>query len=107
MTTQTQIATDAHPSSGGRLVALDGRPLPLEAVSLRAESSGGLARVVLEQRFRNPYPLHRQKAFIVPGVVPGKYRGILDSIPTWDEWDPDSDRWYYDWEEYGPGREEP
>ena len=50
---------------------------------------------VLGVELRNPYPLHRQKAFIVPGVVPPAYQGALDEVPTWDEWDPDSDRWYW------------
>lgn len=45
---------------------------------------------------RNPYPLHRQKAFLEPGVVPERYHAALEAIPTWDEWDPDDDRWYYD-----------
>jgi L-asparaginase II len=58
---------------------------------------------VLGFEVRNPYPLHRQKAFIVPGVVPPSYQERLDRIPTWDEWDPDSDRWYYDWEPYAGG----
>ena len=53
---------------------------------------------VLGFTLRNPYPLHRQKAFIVPGVVPELYRDVLEETPTWDEWDPDSDRWYYDLE---------
>ncbi len=57
---------------------------------------------VLGFELRNPYPLHRQKAFIVPGVVPPNYVEALEKIPTWDEWDPDSDRWYYDLE---PGSE--
>jgi L-asparaginase II len=51
---------------------------------------------VLGIDLRNPYPLHRQKAFIVPGIVPDQYLGILETIPTWDEWDPDQDRWMYD-----------
>lgn len=50
---------------------------------------------VLGFELRNPYPLHRQKAFIVPGVVPPHLLDKLETIPTWDEWDPDSDRWYY------------
>ena len=41
---------------------------------------------------RNPYPLRRQKAFLVSGVVPKEYLEKLKDIPTWDEWDPDSDR---------------
>ncbi len=40
-------------SAGGQLVSLDGRPLALEGTEVRAEAAAGLARVVLEQRFRN------------------------------------------------------
>jgi L-asparaginase II len=52
---------------------------------------------VLGIELRNPYPLHRQKAFIVPGVVPPERQAALEQIPTWDEWDPDDDRWRWDW----------
>lgn len=55
---------------------------------------------VLDIELRNPYPLHRQKAFLVPGVVPPDRLAKLSSIPTWDEWDPDRDRFYLDWERY-------
>ena len=55
---------------------------------------------VLGVELRNPYPLHRQKAFIVPGVVPEDRLEKLEQVVTWDEWDPDSDRWYYDWQQY-------
>ena len=50
----------SSPASGGRLVETAGRPLPLLGAALRVEACGGLARVVLEQRFRNPHaePLH-------------------------------------------------
>lgn len=57
---------------------------------------------VLGFELRNPYKLHRQKAFIVPGVVPPDRLDALEQVPTWDEWDPDADRWYYDWREYAP-----
>lgn len=50
---------------------------------------------VLGFELRNPYPLRRQKAFLVPGVVPEKDLPKLSTIPTWDEWDPDIDRWYF------------
>lgn len=50
---------------------------------------------VLGFELRNPYPLKRQKAFLVPGIVPKKYVKDLESIRTWDEWDPDHDRWYF------------
>ena len=50
---------------------------------------------------QNPhYALHRQKAFLVPGVVPPAYLEALEQIPTWEEWDPDQDRWYYDWHDH-------
>lgn len=55
---------------------------------------------VLGLPLRNPYALHRQKAFLVPGIVPARYLPRLVEIPTWDEWDPDRDRWLYDFERY-------
>ena len=55
---------------------------------------------VLGFDLRNPYSLHRQKAFLVPGVVPEHLIGALEEHPTWNEWDPDEDRWYYDYSEY-------
>ncbi|MDC3317297.1 asparaginase [Candidatus Poseidoniaceae archaeon] len=64
-----------------------------------AQATWYVARAVLGVLgidLRNPYPLHRQKAFIVPGIVPDKYHSVLETIPTWDEWDPDQDRWIYD-----------
>mgnify|MGYP001330606912 FL=1 len=47
---------------------------------------------VLGIQLRNPYPLHRQKAFIVPGIVPEMFLKQLETVVTWDEWDPDQDR---------------
>ncbi len=61
---------------------------------------------VLGIHLRNPYPLHRQKAFLVPGVVPPDRRAALEATPTWDEWDPDDDRWYYDWSTYARGEQQ-
>lgn len=61
---------------------------------------------VLGFDLRNPYPLHRQKAFIVPELVPEDRRDRLEQIPTWDEWDPDTDRWYWDWKPHLPPTEE-
>ena len=46
---------DPYRSPAARLVAPDARTLPLVAASLAADAGGGLARVVLEQRFRNPH----------------------------------------------------
>jgi len=51
---------------------------------------------VLGFTLRNPYSLHRQKAFLVPGIVPPERLGALERIATWDDWDPNRDRWYLD-----------
>lgn len=50
---------------------------------------------VLGFELRNPYPLRRQKAFLVPGIVPPSMVGSLEKVLTWDDWDPDHDRWYF------------
>lgn len=55
---------------------------------------------VLGFELRNPYPLRRQKAFLVEGIVPSRYLAALGKIKTWDEWDPDHDRWYFDSDSY-------
>jgi Ca-activated chloride channel family protein len=44
-----------HESTGGRLVTLDGRALPLRNTQLRADARGGLARARLIQTFHNPH----------------------------------------------------
>ena len=68
-----------------------------------AQATWYIARAVLGVlgfELRNPYALHRQKAFLVPGVVPATRLAELEAIPTWDDWDPDRDRYYYDPVEY-------
>ena len=47
--------TSTSTSAGGRLVSTTGRALPLLGTSLTADASGGVARVVVEQRFHNPH----------------------------------------------------
>jgi Ca-activated chloride channel family protein len=49
------MTSPSDPDAASRLVATDARTLPLTHTSLAADAGGGLARVVLEQRFRNPY----------------------------------------------------
>ncbi|HXA50372.1 MAG TPA: VIT domain-containing protein, partial [Candidatus Acidoferrum sp.] len=53
-------------SSGGRLVGIDGRLLPLRSVALRGDAAGGLGRIILEQRFQNPYPDPLRVTYQVP-----------------------------------------
>ncbi len=70
---QGETATDGATSSGARLVGIDGRALSLEGIAIQGDACAGLARVRLEQRFRNPYtdPLRVTYQFPLPpeGVV--------------------------------------
>ena len=66
----------SSPASGGRLVETAGRPLPLLGAALRVEACGGLARVVLEQRFRNPHAEPLQVTYLLPLPVDGAVSGF-------------------------------
>jgi hypothetical protein len=55
---------------------------------------------VLGFDLRNPYKLERQKAFVVPEVIPPNLRSKMDRIVPFDPWDPDEDRWEFDFEKY-------
>jgi len=55
---------------------------------------------VLGFEFRNPYKLERQKGFIVKDVIPPKLRHMMKDIQPWDSWDPDIDRWEFDFNNY-------
>ena len=67
-------------SAGGRLVASDGRPLPLRGVTLSVEARGGLARAVLEQRFVNPHAEPLRVSYLVPLPVDGALAGYAVRI---------------------------
>ncbi|NOY24813.1 MAG: hypothetical protein GXP62_02980, partial [Oligoflexia bacterium] len=53
-------------SSGGRLLSPDGRCLPFRGGSLTVDAAGGLCRVVLRQRFVNPYKQPLRVVYQVP-----------------------------------------
>lgn len=55
---------------------------------------------VLGFEFRNPYPLERQKAFIVEDVIPPNLRNKIQNIQPYDDWDPDKDKWEFDYRDY-------
>jgi L-asparaginase len=55
---------------------------------------------VLGFEFRNPYPLERQKAFIVEDVIPPNLRYKIENIQPYDDWDPDKDKWEFDYRDY-------
>jgi Ca-activated chloride channel family protein len=58
MNTPSPHATHLSPEpslSGSRLVSTTGRALPLLGTTLTADAAGGVARITVEQRFRNPH----------------------------------------------------
>jgi Ca-activated chloride channel family protein len=75
MRTATVHGNAQNPTASGHLVATDGRELPLKATRLRADACAGLARVVVEQTFTNPFaePLTVTYALPLPhaGAVSG------------------------------------
>jgi Ca-activated chloride channel family protein len=71
----TSRTAEPRPAVGGRLVAADGRLLPLTGVRLRAEAGGGHARAALEQRFTNPYGEPLQVTYQVPLPADGAVAG--------------------------------
>jgi Ca-activated chloride channel family protein len=74
-----ELATE-NLSNGGRLVATDGRILPLRGVTLAADARGGLARAVLEQRFVNPHAETLRVSYLVPLPVDGALAGYAVRI---------------------------
>jgi len=67
-----------------------------------SQASWYLARGILGSlgfELRNPYALHRQKAFLVPQVVPPERISALEKVLTWDSWDPNRDGYEYSWED--------
>jgi len=59
-------AVAADKSCGGRLVTTEGRELPLRGARLQAATSGGIARVILSQRFINPHTEPLRVSYQVP-----------------------------------------
>jgi Ca-activated chloride channel family protein len=67
-------------STGGRLVTADGRTLPLRGAALRADARAGVARVVLEQRFANPYAEPLVVTYLMPLPADGAVSGYAFTI---------------------------
>jgi Ca-activated chloride channel family protein len=73
---------DSPARPGPELVAVDGRSLPLVSAKLRVEAGGGLARVVLEQTFENPYDDTLRVTYKMPLPVDGAVSGYAFRIGT-------------------------
>ncbi|MFT3841835.1 MAG: VIT domain-containing protein [Myxococcaceae bacterium] len=67
-------------SNGCRMVAADGRTLPLKGAALSADAKGGVVRVVLEQRFVNPYNEPLKVTYQVPLPADGAVSGFAFTI---------------------------
>src|SRR5690242_2082538 len=78
MMTRMQATND--PSTGGRLVTADGRTLPLRGVTVRAQAQGGVARVVLTQRFANVFDEPLRVTYLMPLPADGAVSGYAFTI---------------------------
>jgi Ca-activated chloride channel family protein len=67
-------------SSGAELVTSDGRALSLVSAHLRGEARGGLARLVLEQRFENTYDETLRVTYRMPLPADGAVSGYAFEI---------------------------
>src|SRR3954469_19694360 len=72
--------TQEGASAGAELATTDGRSLPLVAVRLAAEARGGIARLVLEQRFENPYAEALNVTYRMPLPADGAVSGYAFEI---------------------------
>jgi Ca-activated chloride channel family protein len=67
-----------HPyrsTAGAEVVTADGRSLPLVSAALHGTAQGGIARLVLEQRFENPYAETLHVTYRMPLPADGAVSG--------------------------------
>jgi Ca-activated chloride channel family protein len=79
---QSARSTEEASLGGAELLTPDGRSLPLVAAKLRVDAGGGLARVVLEQTFENPYDDTLRVTYKMPLPVDGAVSGYAFRIGT-------------------------
>ena len=68
------------PTTGPRLVSTGGLSLPLRGAALRVDTRGGLARVVLSQRFENPHAETLAVTYRMPLPADGAVSGYAFRI---------------------------
>jgi Ca-activated chloride channel family protein len=66
---------DGHPYRGAEVVTADGRSLPLVSATLRGTARGGIARLVLEQRFENRHAETLHVTYRMPLPADGAVSG--------------------------------
>ncbi len=70
----------ATTSAGGRLVSTTGRALPLLGTAITVDAAGGIARVVVEQRFHNPHAEPLAVTYSLPLPADGAVSGFAFRI---------------------------
>ena len=75
MTSMTSNPSSPH-HTGGELVSTQGLVLPLERTHLACQAQGGVARVTLEQRFRNPHDQPLLVTYKLPLPADGAVSGF-------------------------------
>jgi Ca-activated chloride channel family protein len=70
----------SYESSGGRLVSVDGRTLPLTGASLTADAKGGIVQVTLSQTFHNPHAEPLRVTYSLPLPADGAVSGFSFTI---------------------------
>jgi Ca-activated chloride channel family protein len=80
MPTNPAPASTPYESSGGRLVTLDGRTLPLTAASLTADAKAGVVQVKLSQTFHNPHAEPLRVTYSLPLPADGAVSGFAFTI---------------------------
>ena len=68
------------PTRGAEVVTRDGRSLPLVSARLHADARGGIARMVLEQRFENRYAETLHVTYRMPLPAGGAVSGYAFQI---------------------------
>ena len=76
----TKMILGDNESAGGRLVTADGRTLALRGAVLRADARGGIARVVLEQRFENAFAEPLAVTYQMPLPADGAVSGYAFTV---------------------------
>ncbi|MDP3235621.1 MAG: VIT domain-containing protein [Myxococcales bacterium] len=73
-------SASSYESSGGRLVAVDGRTLPLTGASLTADAKAGVVQVKLTQTFHNPHAEPLRVTYSLPLPADGAVSGFSFTI---------------------------
>lgn len=80
MSLNSNANSTPYESSGGRLVSIDGRTLPLTGASLVADAKAGVVQVKLSQTFHNPHAEPLRVTYSLPLPADGAVSGFSFTI---------------------------